>query len=315
MDILSAVKDYKRIAIGGHIRPDGDCIGSCLAVYNYILDNTEGKEVHVFLNEIPDLFKFLKNSDKIEEPGRSMESFDLFICLDCGDIKRLGGSEAYFKEARHTFCIDHHIQKGSFADINDVDPENSSTCEMVFDRMDKDLIDEKIAECLYSGMVTDTGVFQYSCTKNSTMKAAGFLMDKGIPYPEIVNKVFFEKTFEQNQVLGYALMNAELYLDGRVIVSYIPADIMKKYHALPKHMEGIGAALRSTKGVEISVFAYDTLENTLKVSLRAGDTKVNLSDLAGHFGGGGHAKASGCMARKPFENFKDKVLELIAEEI
>ncbi|MCR4781938.1 MAG: bifunctional oligoribonuclease/PAP phosphatase NrnA [Lachnospiraceae bacterium] len=311
--ILDVCKGKKRIGIAGHVRPDGDSIGSALSIYNYLKDNTDS-EVHVFLQTIPTIFSFLKNSDKIEEPGSFQEPFDLFIAVDCGDIDRLGPAGKYFKEAKETFCIDHHLSNDAFADISDVEPEKSSACEMVYDRMNPDFITKEIAECLYCGLITDTGVFQYSSTSSHTMHVAGVLMDKGIDYPYIVDHVFYEKTFDQNRILGYALCKAELHLDGKVIYCHITRHEMKEYNVEPKHLEGIVASLRSTRGVEVAIFAYDTIDNQMKVSLRA-TNDINVAEIAQRYRGGGHAKAAGLLYGHNEAKFKEEILGDIKEAL
>ena len=173
------------IAISGHIRPDGDCVGSCMAVYNYIKTYYPSADVHVYLDPIPNIFKFLKNADKIEDIHTVSEDtvFDLYIALDCSDGNRLGDAFAFFEKAKHTICIDHHLTNGGFSEFSYIIPDDSSTCELVYNQFGKDKITKDIAECLYLGIVHDTGVFQYSCTTEATMAAAGYLMTKGIDYP------------------------------------------------------------------------------------------------------------------------------------
>lgn len=280
------------VGIAGHVRPDGDCVGSCLAVYNYICTYYPDMEVSLYLEPIPNIFKFMKNSDKIQNSCETDQIFDLFIALDCGDTGRLGDAAKYFEAARHTLCIDHHLSNQAFAEENYIFPEASSASELAFELMQEERITKEIAECLYTGMVHDTGVFQYSCTSSKTMNIAGILMDKGIDYSRIIDETFYAKTYEQNQILGYALLNSRLYLDGKVIASVVTDADMKKFHVLPKHLDGIVSQLRSTKGVEVSVFLYQTGDTSFKVSTRAsGD--VNLAEIAMKFGGGGHAKAAG----------------------
>lgn len=291
--LLRSLEGKKRVGIAGHIHPDGDCIGSSLAVYNFIRKEFPDIQCHVYLEEIPHIFEFLSNSDMIEAPGTDADKFDLFIILDCGDEKRLGKSAEYMKKASSTICIDHHLSNASFADVNIVKPDASSTCELVMNELEPDKIDKAIAECLYTGMVTDTGCFQYSCTSRSTMECAGILMEKGIDYPAIVDRVFNEKTFEQNRMMGHALDKAALSEDGTVIYSVISASEMKEYNVLPKHMEGIVSQLRVTKGVAVALLMYETDEGTYKGSLRGKGHKINLSYTASLFGGGGHALASG----------------------
>lgn len=314
MKLSEALEGKKRIGIAGHVNPDGDCIGSSLAIYNYIKDNYSDVDVHVFLKDIPNIFKFLPNSDKIEEPGSDLEPFDLFIVVDCGDLKRVGPSSKYFKEAKETFCIDHHASTIDFADQNDVEPEMSSACEMVLDRMEKDRVTKEIAECIYTGIVTDTGVFQYSCTSPDTMRKVAFLMEKGIDFSYIVDHVFFEKTFNQNRILGYALQNATLHLDGKVIFLHITKKDMKDFDVDSKQLEGIVSSLRSTKGVEIAIFCYDTINNLIKASFRSVND-FDVSNLASIYGGGGHKKAAGCTVNMSSDKFLEDVLSKIKDKL
>lgn len=158
----------------------------------------------------------------------------------------------FFKEAKRTICIDHHVTNGAFADENYIFPDASSTCELVYELLPKERLTMHIAECIYTGMVHDTGVFQYSCTSKKTMDIAGSLMEMGIDYPKIIDETFYTKTFSQNKILGQALIKSELYLDGDVIFTWISLDEMRKYDVLPKHLDGIVNQLRITKGYKNS---------------------------------------------------------------
>lgn len=286
------IQGMHSIGIAGHVRPDGDCVGSCLGVYNYIRTYYPDVDVRIYLEPIPNIFKFMKGSAEIRSQYNDESTFDLFIALDCGDAGRLGEAYKYFETARHTVCIDHHLSNQSFAEQNYIFPEASSASELVFELIDSGKITKEIAECIYTGIVHDTGVFQYSCTSAKTMNIAGVLMDKGIDYSRIIDETFYAKTFEQNQVLGYALLNSRLYLDGKVIASCVTDEVMQRYHVLPKHLDGVVSQLRVTKGVEVAVFLYQTGDNSFKVSTRASGN-VNLAEIAMKFGGGGHAKAAG----------------------
>ena len=282
------------IAISGHIRPDGDCVGSCLAVYNYIVTYYPDKDVHVFLDPIPNIFKFLKNADKIEDIHTLPQDtvFDLYIALDCSEGGRLGDAFNFFAKAKETICIDHHFTNGGFAKHSYIIPDDSSTCELVYNQFGKEKITKDIAECLYLGIIHDTGVFQYSCTTEATMAAAGFLMTKGIDYPKICTDTYFAKTMIQNRMLGKALLSCKTYLDGKVIAAVITAEDMAEYGAESKHLEGIVQQLRDTTGVEVAVFLYELSDGDFKGSTRAtGD--VDLTAITGKYGGGGHKKAAG----------------------
>lgn len=308
------LKGVASVAISGHVRPDGDCVGSTLAVYNYI--STYFPEIHVtlYLESIPDVFYFLKNADKIQHDFEEDKEFDLFIVLDCGDEDRLGNFSKYFDKAKHTLCIDHHVSNQAFADDNYIIPDASSTCELVFNMMEKDKITKEIAECLYTGIVHDTGVFQYSCTSAQTMNNAGILMEKGIDYPKIVTDTFYLKTYDQNRILGYALLNSKLYLDGKVILTYLTKENLEEFHCTPKELDGIVNQLRVTKGTEVAVFLYEVEDGSFKASFRVtGD--VNVAEIAQVFGGGGHVKAAGCNIFGEIDTVVDRILDEIKKRL
>ena len=314
MKLDEIIKDKKLIGIAGHVRPDGDCAGSTLAVYNYIKDNYTDKDVRLYLEPIPNIFKFMKRADQIRSDYADDDVFDLFIALDCGDLGRLGNAAKYFENAKSTLCIDHHASNSSFADVNYIFPDASSTCELVFEMIDRTKLKKDIAECLYTGIVHDTGVFQYSCTSAKTMEIAGILMEIGIDYPKIVDETFYTKTFGQNKILGQALLNAELYLEGAVIASVITQAEMDKFSVLPKHLDGIVNQLRVTKDVKIALFLYENEDKTFKGSLRVnGD--YNVAEIAAEFGGGGHVKAAGFTIDGPIDTAMDRILSVIKEKI
>jgi phosphoesterase RecJ-like protein len=312
--IDEVLKGKNKIGITGHVRPDGDCTGSTLAMYNYVTEKCPEADVRLYLEPIPNIFKFLKNSDKIRHPYTDEIKFDLFIVLDCGDIGRIGDAAKYFNSADYTVCIDHHISNNAFADENYVFPDASSTCELVFELLDESRITKEIAECLYTGIVHDTGVFQYSCTSSKTMNVAGALMDTGIDYDKIVDETFHTKTYNQNRVMGKALLDSKLYLDGKVIVAVISQETMKEFDVLPKHMDGIVNQLRVTKDVQVAVFMYENEDHSYKASFRVnGD--FDAAKLAMNFGGGGHVKAAGCTLEGDIEDIVNRVVSEIEKEM
>lgn len=282
----------KRIAIGGHIRPDGDCVGSCMGLYCYLKENYSEKEVDVYLEKIPEKFAFLQGTEEIKHEIPVGEAYDLFICLDCGDKERLGFSAPLFESAAHTFCVDHHISNVSFAEENYIVPDASSTSELLGNLMDEEKISKETAEALYLGIVHDTGVFQYSCTAPSTHRMAARLLEKGVDAPNLIRETFYERTYAQHQVLGRALLESILFLNGKCIATYIRRREMEFFGVEPSDLDGIVSHLRDTKGVEVAVFMYEISPNCYKVSLRSNDL-VNVSEIAGYFGGGGHKKAAG----------------------
>lgn len=310
-----ALEQVKTVAIGGHVRPDGDCVGSCMGVYQYIKTWYPEIEVDVYLEDIPESFKrLIAVSDQIKGEVAEVKAYDLFITLDCADVARLGFSSALFENAKHTICVDHHVSNAAFADDNHIVPDASSTSELIYHLLPYEKITKEIAECLYLGIVHDTGVFQYSCTSPETMEAAANLMRKGIRANEIIDKTFYEKTYAQNQILGRALLESILFMDGKCIFTCLTKKIMDFHGVKPKDLEGIVSQLRVTEGVEVAIFLYQTDEQEFKVSLRAsGD--VDVSKVAQKFGGGGHKKAAGVTMKGTMHEIINNLSEQICAQL
>jgi phosphoesterase RecJ-like protein len=310
-NLASILEGVHTVAIAGHIRPDGDCMGACLSVYNYICENFPQIEADVYLKSIPTIFCFLNGSDQIKEECPPHEPYDLFIALDCGDADRLGDAAVYFKEARHTVCVDHHVSNDSFADENYIVPHIGSTCELLYDLIGEEHLSKNIAECIYIGMVHDTGVFQYSNTSKETMRKAGTLMELGIDFPKMIDETFYTKSYEQNRILGKVLVDSKLYYGGRLIVGVCTKEDMDEFHVIPRHLEGIVNQLRITKGVEVAAFLYET-DGSFKVSLRE-NAEYDLTQIVAAFGGGGHKKASGCTIEGTFEEVFARLCEQLEQ--
>ena len=310
-EILQGVK---RAGIAGHVRPDGDCTGSCLALYQYLRMYYPEVSTDVYLEEIPNSFHMLTGADEIRHELPEDTGYDVFFALDCGDTKRLGFAGTLFEQAKKTVCIDHHVSNLAFADVNQIVPDASSTSELIYDLLEKERITKEIAEALYLGIVHDTGVFQYSCTKPSTMEAAAELLRKGIDGPKIIEKTFYEKTYAQNQVLGKALLESIRLMDGKVIFSYITKKSMNFFGVKAKDLEGIVSQLRVTTGVEAAIFLYELESGEFKVSLRSKE-KVDVSKVAQYFGGGGHVRAVGLTFRGTVHDAVNNIVGQVALQL
>ncbi len=291
--LANELENVKTVAVAGHIRPDGDCTGSCLAVYSYLQENFPEISVDVYLEMVNPNFLFLKGADQVKTSCEEDRGYDLFIALDASEKERLGGAAKYFETAGKTLCIDHHITNPGFAEQNWVDAQASSTAELVYQALEEDKISKETAEAVYLGIIHDTGVFQYSNTTPRTMQIAGRLMAKGIDFSWIIEDTFYRKTYVQNQVLGRALMESILLLDGKIIVGRIRQKDMSFYGVGPADLEGIVSQLRVTAGVEVAIFLYETGTQEYKASLRSNGI-VDVSAVCSYFGGGGHVKAAGC---------------------
>lgn len=302
------------IGLGGHIHPDGDCVGSTLAVYNYIRDYFPQVEVKLYLESIPEKFAFLQRADEIITEFPEAEPVELFIALDCSDAARLGEGEKYFRQAKRTACIDHHISNEIFANVSFVDPQASSASELVCELIGRERINHKLAECLYLGIVHDTGVFQYSCTSARTMEIAGWLMEKGIDYPAIVDHTFYTRTEVESRMLGLSLLKSERFLNGKVMVSVITLEDMKRYQATNRDLGVIVSQLRIIDGVEVALFLYENEDGGFKGSLRV-NTDLDVAKVASAFGGGGHVKAAGFSIDGPYETALERILKEIAKQL
>ena len=184
------VQTAQTIAISGHMNPDGDCIGSCLGLYTYIVEQYPEKEVTLFLEPVQDKFSFLKYADQITQEKKIDGPYDLFFSLDCSDTDRLHDFKGYFEEAKYKICVDHHFTNEGFGDLRFIVPDASSTCEVLFDMFDWDKISLECAQDLYMGIVHDTGVFKHTNTTRKTMETAGALLEKGIHSEDIIDRTF-----------------------------------------------------------------------------------------------------------------------------
>lgn len=308
MKILEEVKGAKTIGLSGHVRPDGDCVGSVMGLFLYLKKACPEAQVQVMIEMPADIFNCIKGIEEISSDFIPVtEQFDVFIALDA-EKTRLGEAEKFFDGAKKKMNIDHHISNAEgCGDANYVVPSASSASELVYDVLDnKELIDEEIAKALYIGIVHDTGVFQYSNTSPKTLRTAAELIAYGFDFPAIVDKTFYEKTYVQNLLLGKALTDSRLFMDGKCIVSKIDKETMEQFGATSHDLDGIVSQMRSTRGVDCAIFMYQLKENEYKVSLRsAGITDV--AKVVSVFGGGGHMRAAGVTMQGTFEEILKKL--------
>ena len=311
--LMDAIAKAGTVAIGGHVRPDGDCVGSCLALYNYMLDNF-GMAPDVYLEPIPESYQRVRGFDKVISDFSEDKSYDLFIVLDCSEKGRLGDAVKYFEQAKHTVCIDHHISQGTFADENQILSEASSACEVLYDFLDPDKISLETADCLYMGMMCDTGCFKYSCTSEKTMRIAGKLISIGVNTSKMMDEVFYQKTYKQNLLLGRCLLNSHLELDGTCIMCAVPQSLLDEYKAASSDLEGVIDQMRLTKGVEVAVLMTENKEGQWKLSLRSCEY-VDVQKIVSVYGGGGHVHAAGATVADTQEAITKDLLVRIGEVI
>jgi phosphoesterase RecJ-like protein len=283
----------RTVAIAGHVNPDGDCVGSCMATYLYLRDNFPEIEADVYLEHFKPEFRFIEGIDNVKRRLLDKD-YDLLILLDISSKDRIGVAGSLTEKTGRVLCFDHHVTNREQYTWLINDPQASSASEVVYRYMDPDKISEKCAEAIYMGIVHDTGVFQYSCTSPETMRIAAGLMEKGIPFNRIIDKTFYQKTSLQNQLLARTLMESIQMFGGKLIIGYLKNRDISFYGAVSTDMDGIVSQLRNTAGVEVAVFMYEKEPGVFKVSLRSSE-KVDVSAIAQKFGGGGHVRAAGCV--------------------
>lgn len=311
-DLSEAVKDAKTIGITGHIRPDGDCVGSTMAMYLYLKKTFPQKKVDIFLEPIPESYGYIDSLCDVRTDFVSeISEYDVFFVIDCDD-KRIGGAKPYFDHAKVKINVDHHITNEGCGDINYIVPTASSASELVYDLISDKGLDEKTALALYLGIIHDCGVFQYSNTSPKTLNVAAQLISFGFDFSKIIEESFYQKTYKQNKLMAKAVEGSSLFLNGEVIIGCLDKETMEKFEALPSDTDGIVNQLRNTKGVHCAVFMYELDRMQYKVSMRS-DEMVDVSRIAEAFGGGGHKKAAGVTIDGSYEEVKEKLLEKIKE--
>lgn len=291
--IAPYLEGVQTVGIAGHVNPDGDCVGSVMGLYLYLAENYPKLTVDVYLEHVRPEYYYLKKINEVKNSYDGEKKYDLFILLDTSTEERIGVASEAFKKAKKTIGIDHHVSNPGFADENHIVPDASSASETLYELLDEEKITLPAAEAIYTGIIHDSGVFQYSCTGPRTMEIAGKLMAKGVPFAKIIDESFNQKTYEQQQILGRTLMESIRLMNGKCIVGFVTQKEMDFYGITKKDLGSIVSQMRMTKGVEVAIFLYQTGVQEFKVSLRS-NSYLDVNEVASKFGGGGHVRAAGC---------------------
>jgi len=313
MTIDELLDNAKSVAIFGHVRPDGDCVGSTLGLYNYIKDNYPQTEVSIFLERYPESYKLLCGTGDIlpEYDGREV---DLAFLLDAPSFERCGanGVECLTK-AKATCNIDHHISNSlNLCSLNIVEPEASSASEVLYCHLDKTKVSKNVADCLYLGIIHDTGVFKFSSTSKRTMSVVGDLIEKGCDFTRIVNETYYTRSYKETRIAGFAMEKSRLALNGKVVFSYVTQEDMDRYDVKPYEMSTVVDTLREVSGTEVTVFLY-AVDGAYKVSLRS-NYYVDVNVIAQAFGGGGHVRAAGGNTDDPRAAIA-RILDMVQDQL
>lgn len=313
-EVFNQVKEVilqsKTAIVACHKDPDGDALGSMLAMY-FILSKV-GLEVFMYCcDDIPVVYKFLPGIEKVIKHPPKRE-FDVLITVDSSALERIGDKKI---KAKKIINIDHHPDNKNFGDINCVELKGS-VAEIIFylAKVFDVEITYEMALALYVSIVTDTGNFRYSSTCSDTFKIAKELIEKGVVPSYVSNQIYDTKTIEGIKILAATLSNICYTEDKKILWSLITRDMIKSCQARSDDIIGIIDCLRAVKNPEVVVLFREDKSGIVKVNLRS-KGKINVSKIANEFGGGGHFQAAGCELDIPINEACDKVISLILKEI
>jgi len=279
----------------GHSIPDGDCIGSLLALHMVL--KTLGKKSNILLKDaVPSQYAFLASSSEVQNEESLPVLYENVVFLDCGEASRSGLELSKILTAQTALIlnIDHHETNDYFGHLNYVDASAAATAEILAELipMLKVAISSEVAEALYMALIMDTGNFQYSSTTSRTFRIAAELLECGADINRIRIAMFESKDEREIRMISAALQHMERSQDGKIAWMHFTLQEAQALHAENFHPEGLVNILRSIQGVEVAVFFREMEEKLTKMAFRSKST-VDVSQIAAHFGGGGHIQASG----------------------
>ncbi len=311
--VLSAVQAAGSVLLFCHVSPDGDTLGSALALKLRL--TAMGKSVRLLVDgEAPSNLAFLPGMDAVRGPDAAVESADLALAVDVSCAERLGACAPAFYAAKRTGVVDHHGSNPGFGQINWIDGDAPATAVLVYrllEAMDGPIAREE-AICLYTGLSTDTGNFIYESTSAESFRMMAALMDAGLPLAEYARRLFRVKELPFVRLLGQALPSLRLTCGGKVAGLTLTAEQMRKAGAKPGHTDGLVDYAIDLEGVAMAYFARETEDGRVKVSLRALEP-WRVDQVAARFGGGGHRLASGLTVDMPLSEAAQAVEAALAE--
>jgi phosphoesterase RecJ-like protein len=319
---VAAVQQAGHLLLSTHYNPDGDALGSLLGLAD-ILESL-GKRVFRYLEKpVPSLYRFLPGCGQIQTDMAKVREFvnqaedDLLsVCLDCGDIKRLGQYSSELSTFRPLLVIDHHKGNEGFGDVCWIEPHRSSTAEMIYDLAValRANISTRAAECLYTGISTDTGSFCYDSTSSHTFAVAGELIERGARPDSIASNLYDKYTLGRLRLMQEVLATLEMHERDRIAVIRVTKNMLDRTFTTMEDTEYFINLPRSVSSVRVAVFFKEIDADQVSVSLRAKGL-CDVSLVAARFGGGGHRNASGFRIQgKNIEEVRDALLPLLRQE-
>lgn len=311
---IEKILESKNIFIVSHVQPDGDNIGSILAL-GLALKKIDKNIVVLKSDTIPSDYLFLPNVDIIQDYSDELE-IDLLITLDSSDKDRLGKNKILLEHAKTIINIDHHISNTNFGHINIVDSTAAATGELVYKIINKMniSIDKDMGTCIYTAISSDTGSFMYDNTTSETHEIVSELLKLGIDKSNININLYQNRSIERTMLFIKALETLNLYFDNKVAVVKVTNKILEDSGSKMEDTEGIVSFIREIRDVEIAILLKEFNENEIKVSMRS-KKNVDVAAICHNFGGGGHVKAAGCTINSSIDTSEELILNEIKKII
>jgi phosphoesterase RecJ-like protein len=291
--VLEVVRKSETICVVGHVRPDGDCIGSQLALSTALKD--QGKKVTCWNeDEMPGKLAFL-DRDRIMQRPKPDKHFDCVIATDCASFERLGNVAPCIADRDFFINIDHHESNTRYADLNWITPNEPSTGELIFRLLEtaRWKITPHIADCLFTAISTDTGSFQYASTRPSTLFAAGELVDRGADLAKVCNEVYQSYPLSRVRLLRHVYNRFRLIHENQIAYFWLKKVDYSRTGAEPADSEGLIDHIRAIEPVVIACLFEEIEPELTRISLRSKREDVDVNEVAKRFGGGGHPAAAG----------------------
>lgn len=313
-DIKQAIDNNNKIAITYHVSPDGDAVGSALALLQGI--KSYGKEAYVISKDlVGDNLGFLPYAEKITgEVIKPVEDTDCVIVVDCGNYERIAADLQGFKGT--IVNIDHHLSNDKYGHVNYIDTKAAATAEIIYEllvELDVELTNG-ISQCIYTGLMTDTGSFRFSNTTKRTHDIAGELMDKGLNHEEIHRNIFDNRSYDKLKLISLVLQDMELICNSKIVFMKVYREMVEKVGIILDDTGDIISLGNQVKGIEGAILAKE-VEGGVKVSFRA-KKDLDMRKIAENFGGGGHTKAAGAFIKgKTVEEAKAEIIKLLEKEL
>lgn len=309
------IKSSKNILIISHINPDGDTLGSMCGLYSEILDNYKKKCDMMSISKIPDVYSFLPHLNEvknIEDYDKSRE-YDLVINVDVASLDRICDAKTLFDKAKFRVNIDHHKTNNAYGDLNFINPDASSTGEVLFNCFSEMgwRVNLDAAICLYTAILTDTGSFRFDNTRPLTFDTAGKLVEIGVQPSDIYKKVYESDSKTLVMFQAHCISKAKFLDNDKIAYTIVYKKDMEKFSAGDDCMEGLTEKLRAIVTTRIAFVAKEMKNGGTKVSMRS--KFADVAEICEVFGGGGHKFAAGCTIKAPVEEAARKVLEEISK--